>query len=811
MSELEYGARISRARKKFIAMAATYSLGVFNDNFFKQAVMLTALTAKKEGFQQLAVVVFTLPFILFAAPAGWAADRFSKRAVVIFSKALELAAMICGAVGIVTGTWPLIFLMLFIMALQSTIFGPALNGSIPELYPEEFVIKANARLKVVTTAAILAGIAVAGVALDRAGTGLFGIELGRATVATVIIGVSAVGLLLSFGVPRRPAAAPNAPIPWNGPAKSIATLISTRKDPLLAISIGADAIFWFVASLQVLLLNEMGINQFGFTERLTSCLVAAELAGVVIGGLLSPFLARGRRWYWVLSPAGFQLGAFMVAIGFVPALSGNALVVTLFAFLVMAGMAGGIFTIPLMSFKQVRPPADRKGEVLAAGGFLSFVGIGLSGPVSGLLLRYFEPTTGFAVAGVLMLALSAWLFFMYNWSNARRYAPVQRVVEVWEGASIVAMRLFVKCALSLRYRVRVKGIDEIAERGTTGILFLPNHPAYIDPFPVLSQLNRDFAPRFLADKDQTDRFFVRWLATRAGAIPIPDASRYHGAAAVIERALGKGTEGLRAGENFLFYPAGQATYSRFEDLGGKSALETILRGAPDARVVLVRTRGLWGSMFSRAGGPDINVKECVAKAVRSLLLNGIFFSPRREVTIELVEPADLPRGADRVTLNRYLEDFYNEDAPPSTYVPYTIWETGGIRELPEPPARVKTDAAKVPEAVRAKVTGYLVELTGRASVEDGELLGRDLGLDSLSIVGLVAWLEGEFALRSVEVRSLRSVGDVMSAAAGQTVESGPVELKPIPEEWFEPRPLFPVEGETITQAFLEQAARSPSK
>lgn len=431
-AEQEYRERISRARQKFIAMAATYSLGVFNDNFFKQAVMMLAVASKKSGFQELAIVVFTLPFILFAAPAGWAADRFSKRAVVIFSKALELAAMTCGAVGIVTGTWPLIFLMLFIMALQSTIFGPALNGSIPELYPEEFVIKANARLKVVTTAAILAGIAVAGVALDRAGTGLFGIELGRATVATVIIGVSAVGLLMSLGVPRRPAAAPGAPIPWHGPVKSIQTLISTRRDPLLAISIGADAFFWFVASLQVLLLNEMGINQFGFTKTLTSYLVAAELTGVVIGGLVSPFLARGRRWYWVLAPAGFQLGFFMAAIGFVPALSGKALLATLFSFLVLAGMAGGIFTIPLMSFKQVRPAADRKGEVLAAGGFLSFVGILLSGPAAGFLLRNFDPTTGFALAGVLMLALSVWLFFMYNWSNARRYPLVQRMVELWK-------------------------------------------------------------------------------------------------------------------------------------------------------------------------------------------------------------------------------------------------------------------------------------------------------------------------------------------------------------------------------------------
>jgi MFS family permease len=88
---------IRRARGKFAAMAATYFLGAFNDNFYKQAMMLIAIASGKPEFQGYAAVVFTLPFVIFAAPAGWMADRFSKRKVVIWSKVLELAAMIFGA------------------------------------------------------------------------------------------------------------------------------------------------------------------------------------------------------------------------------------------------------------------------------------------------------------------------------------------------------------------------------------------------------------------------------------------------------------------------------------------------------------------------------------------------------------------------------------------------------------------------------------------------------------------------------------------------------------------------------------------
>ncbi|MHC4294213.1 MAG: hypothetical protein ACYSTL_01365, partial [Planctomycetota bacterium] len=69
--------QIRRARGKFAAMAATYCLGVFNDGFFRQSVMLIAVAAGHKALQGYVMAVFTLPYLLFAAPAGWLADRFS--------------------------------------------------------------------------------------------------------------------------------------------------------------------------------------------------------------------------------------------------------------------------------------------------------------------------------------------------------------------------------------------------------------------------------------------------------------------------------------------------------------------------------------------------------------------------------------------------------------------------------------------------------------------------------------------------------------------------------------------------------------
>ena len=109
-------------------MAGAYSLGAMNDNFFKQAASLMAINVGLAYLQGYAMVVFTIPFMLFAAPSGWLADRFSKRDIVITAKGLELLAMSAGAVGIYYTSWPLIFVMLFIMASYFNLWFQALRS-----------------------------------------------------------------------------------------------------------------------------------------------------------------------------------------------------------------------------------------------------------------------------------------------------------------------------------------------------------------------------------------------------------------------------------------------------------------------------------------------------------------------------------------------------------------------------------------------------------------------------------------------------------------------------------------------------------
>ena len=376
---------------------------------------------------------------------------------------------------------------------------------------------------------------------------------------------------------------------------------------------------------------------------------------------------------------------------------------------------------------------------------------------------------------------------------------------------------FVRFCLRLRYRIRVKGLDKIAARGRKGVLFLPNHPALIDPVIMLSVLHGPFAPRTLADQDEIDLFFIRWMARRIDVIPIPDIGRYgQSGRRKVEEALAQGARWMKDGGNMMLYPAGHLCKTRIEDLGGSSAVETLLRDFPDARIVLVRTQGLWGSAFGWASGKTPYAGKAIKRGLPGLLASGLLFMPRRKITIEFVEPDDVPRGANRDTLNRYLEEFYNQDPPDNTHVSYSIWRGWGPKQIPEPQQHsISGNIADVPDSVHRTVREHLTELTGTGGVTHETRLAHDLGLDSLARVDLAVWIDTEFGQACNDPEALRTAGDVMLAACGQAIVSGSAELKPVPAGWFAASPnnqrLAAPTGETVAEAFLNLARKTPGR
>jgi MFS family permease len=400
-------------RLKFAAMVGVYFFGSLNDNFYRQcALMLTVVAGLK--LQGHIMFLFALPFILFASYAGFLADRFPKRSVIIAARCFAVVAFIIGAAGLYLLNWPIIITTVFILGLQAIILSPSIYGSIPELYPPERVVFANSIFSVIANSSILLGIAGAGMVLDLDAKGTLGnIPLGRLFAIVLTLIIAAAALIISFYAPRFPAASPKARFPWQGPWESVVTLYSTRRQPLLAVSIFAKAFFWFAGSLQIMIINALGLAQIGLSKSLTSALVVVELVGIAAGSLLAPLLAKGPKWYRVLVPSVLIMAGSMFAIAFVLLLPYCTQTPVLIGALFILGMSAGIFSVPLTSFVQTAPAPDLKGRIIAASNFADFTGILLSGAIFHLFDRAdILPTNCFAIEGIIVLAVVGWLLFV---------------------------------------------------------------------------------------------------------------------------------------------------------------------------------------------------------------------------------------------------------------------------------------------------------------------------------------------------------------------------------------------------------------
>ncbi len=344
---------------------------------------------------------------------------------------------------------------------------------------------------------------------------------------------------------------------------------------------------------------------------------------------------------------------------------------------------------------------------------------------------------------------------------------------------------------------------------------MPNHPALIDPVIIMSRLYKNFTPRPLADEGQVDRSFVRPLMKCLRAVVIPDLSKNgkSGKKAVLEGVQGI-IKGLQQGDNILLYPAGRIYRSRYESLGATSFVGLVLKRVPEARVVLIRSSGLWGSSFSRAQESP-SLTRNLRLYLKALFAAGLFFLPKREVTIEFAEPKNFPSEKNKLQINNYLETFYNEHPQANTFVPYYWWHGRAAKQIAEPrQTSVNDDTSHIPAATKELVLQKLKELSGIETINQGDKLAQDLGMDSLILVEYAAWLEQEFGVVLMNLDGLQSVAHCMLAATGEfsALEDGDdIAVDP---DWFTDRNthnLSAPDGGTVAEIFLQQALQHPKK
>jgi long-chain-fatty-acid--[acyl-carrier-protein] ligase len=381
-----------------------------------------------------------------------------------------------------------------------------------------------------------------------------------------------------------------------------------------------------------------------------------------------------------------------------------------------------------------------------------------------------------------------------------------------------AFWVLTRLVLSLRYRVRVHGLEKV--RGLKGpVLILPNHPAYIDPPLVVASLWSALRPRPLVyeglffDPDYFRSPLSMPLVKLLGALLVPDLDQPSARArARAEEAVGQVIAGLGQGENFILWPAGQIQRGNVERLRAARALTDILRAAPDANIVLVRTRGLWGSSFGYAptGKRPHPMKRLLA-GLGWLLSNLVLFMPRRrvDITVQVLDRRELP-PLERDQVNRWFEAWYNAPGPEEpTFVPYHAAFGKRTFEFPAPPAAVAVDVSGVTPAVRAEVAQILEDRLGSPlpDAQQPETTLEQLGLDSLARMEVTLAVEQRFGFSGSEAPT--TLGELWLLAQGLAEQAPP---RPAPAAWFRPptgNEPPEILGETLGEAFVHRALAHP--
>lgn len=385
----------------------------------------------------------------------------------------------------------------------------------------------------------------------------------------------------------------------------------------------------------------------------------------------------------------------------------------------------------------------------------------------------------------------------------------------------------VRLLVSLRYRLVVKGMENLTPdqfKRPGGIIFLPNHPAEIDPV-ILEMI---LWPKFHLRPLVVEHFYqlkgFRFFMDLVKAMPLPTmdimANKWRGKR--VQKQFNNVVNELKNGKNFLIYPSGRLKRNGLEMIGGASFVHDLLQACPKPNLVLIRTTGLWGSKFSRAlTGESPNFGKILKECVEIIFKNGIFFVPRRQVTIEMELPApDFPYQGNRLELNKYLENWYNRypEKGPETLelVSYAFWK----EELPKlfvPSGDAQSvEQRPVPKKVLQEVFAHLASLSGRPAdkIERKMHLSHDLGLDSLDIAQLYVFLDERFEVADLLPGDLQTVEDLLQAAAGYKKERGGGKTA-LPKHkfiWPKEKRLQPEipQGETIQEVFLKSVDRNGS-
>jgi acyl-[acyl-carrier-protein]-phospholipid O-acyltransferase/long-chain-fatty-acid--[acyl-carrier-protein] ligase len=371
-------------------MFGAMAIGAFNDNYFKNAliilityVLARELSVSAEVLISVAAACFILPFFLFSGFAGMLADKFPKHQLVRALKITELLIVIAAGIALLSHHLWALLTLLFLLGTQAAFFGPTKYAILPELVKEDELLTANGITEAGTFVSILLGTIFGGLLILH--------PQGTELVAGSMVALSLLGLLLGWKVPVTQAKNPTLAIPKN-PFASLWDMITTVwKRPELMRPIIGISWFWAIGAVYLTQIPVFTKDKLGLNQEVVTCFLALCSLGIAVGALACPHIIKYFHPRHIAPISLFGLCLFGLDL----VIAGNAMTpasplvglsdylhgldhwrMTVDLFLM--AVCGGIFTIPLYTRLQLASDDAQRARAIASNNVMNALFISIA-------------------------------------------------------------------------------------------------------------------------------------------------------------------------------------------------------------------------------------------------------------------------------------------------------------------------------------------------------------------------------------------------------------------------------------------------
>lgn len=569
-------------KKRFLPFFITQLLGAFNDNIFKQSLILAILFKISSGTDKallinLCALLFILPFFLFSALGGQFGEKFAKDSLIRKIKFAEIVIMLLGAAGVLLGNLPMMLAVLFAMGTQSALFGPVKYSILPQHLEEQELVGGNALVEMGTFLAILAGTIGAGIIMASSGYAHI--------VAACVVLVAVFGYLASRRIPAASAAMPQLKLDWNILRQSwLIMKLGLGQRPAVSRSLVGNSWFWFLGAVYLTQIPAYAKEWLYGDEGVVTLILTVFSVGIALGSMLCermsghkveiglvPFGSIGLTLFGILLwwfSGGFpeaavaHTGLEVLSYGQAWWILGSILGIGLF---------GGFYIVPLYALIQSRTVEHERARVIAANNILNALFMVISAIVSILFLSVAELSIPqlFLTISLMNIAVNSYIF---------------KIVPEF------SMRFMIWLLSHSMYRVEHKGLEAIPDEGAA--VLVCNHVSFVDALLIGGAVRRPV--RFVMYYKIYNLPVLNFIFRTAGTVPIAGRSED---LLIYDAAFKKIAEYLRNGEVVCIFPEGKLTTDG-ELNEFKNGIERIVEANP-VPVIPMALQGLWGSFFSR--------------------------------------------------------------------------------------------------------------------------------------------------------------------------------------------------------------------